>query len=351
MTTRRAFLGASAGAVATPALAQAPIRWRMATSWTRNLPGPGISARRLAERIQTMSAGRLVIDLFAAGEIVPAFAVFDAVSTGTVEMGHTASFFWQGKLPGAALFTTAPFGMGPIEHQAWIAQRGGQALWDELYRRHGVKAWLAGNTGPSMGGWFRKQLTHADETAGLRIRVQGLGAEVYAKLGATPQAIPPGDVLPALERGAIDAVELLAPVNDLPSGFQRHAPFYHMPGFNKPNGAGEAIVSLKSWETLPPDLRRIVEVACDTEHAAALAEAERTNAEALTSLIGSGASIVPFPIDMIERARKAATAVLDETAAQNSLARRIVASYREAANAGRPWASLQATMARVIRGN
>lgn len=352
-STRRTLLSAGAGALASPSIVRAqaaPIRWRMATSWTRNLPGPGVSARRLTERIRAMSEGRLAVEPFAAGEIVPAFAVLDAVSGGVVEMGHTASFFWQGRLPGAALFTTAPFGLAPIEHQAWIEQRGGQALWDDLYRPLGVRGLLAGNTGPSMGGWFRREVRGLDDVRGLRIRVQGLGGDVYERLGATPQAIPPGDVYPALERGVIDAVELLAPANDLPSGFDRLAPVYHMPGFNKPNGPGEALVSLAAFDALPPDLRAIVEQACAAEHSSALAEAERANADALQILLARGARVLPFPAEVIEAARKAADLVLDGLAARGPMPGRIVASYREAAAAGRPWAALQTYMARAIRG-
>jgi TRAP-type mannitol/chloroaromatic compound transport system substrate-binding protein len=134
MIPRRRVLAGLAGGLAMPAVARAQqgMRWRMVTSWTKNLPGPGVSARRIAERITALSEGRLTVEPFAAGEIVPAFAVLEAVSTGVAEAGHSASLFWEGKSAGAALFTTAPFGMGPLEHQTWIAERGGQALWDEL---------------------------------------------------------------------------------------------------------------------------------------------------------------------------------------------------------------------------
>ena len=227
--SRRNLIAASAaGLIAAPAIARAqtqPVTWRMVTSWAKNLPGPGVSAERLAQRINAMSGGRLRVDVFPAGHIVPAFGVLDAVSTGVAEMGHTASFFWDGQLPGAAFFTTAPFGMGALAHQTWIEHRGGQQLWDELYRPRGVRGLLAGNTGPSMGGWFRKPVESLADIKGLRIRVQGMGGEVYAALGATPQSIPPADIYPALERGTIDAVEILAPVNDLPLGLHRIAPY------------------------------------------------------------------------------------------------------------------------------
>jgi TRAP-type mannitol/chloroaromatic compound transport system substrate-binding protein len=344
--------GGGLGALAAPALVRAettPRKWRLVTSWPRTLPGPGDSARRLAERINAMSLGRLEVQLFAAGEIVPAFAVLDAVSTGVAEMGHTASFFWAGKMPAATLFTTAPFGMGPIEHQAWIQQRGGQALWDKLYQPFKVRAFLAGNTGPSLGGWFRKEIRDPAEIASLRIRVQGLGGEVYKELGATPMAIPPGDVFVALERGTIDAVELLAPANDLPLGLYRHAPFYYAPGFNKPNGAAEALVSEAAWADLPADLQAVVRNACEAEHAAGLADAEAANASALAELVGLGVQVTAFPADVLALVRKAAETVIDRIGAKDPLSAEIVASYRKAAADGRAWARLQGFMSQQMR--
>ena len=348
---RTVIAGAATGLIAAPhiARAQAAHRWRMITSWTKNLPGPGVSAERLAQSITQMSGGRLVVEVFPAGSIVPAFGVFEAISTGVAEMGHTASFFWDGKLPGAALFTTAPFGLTPLEHQTWIDRRGGQALWDEFYRPHNLRGRLAGNTGPSMGGWFRKPVTSLDDIKGLRIRVQGLGGEVYRELGATPLSIPPGDTVPALERGTIDAIELLAPVNDQPLGFQRFAPFYHMPGFNKPNGAAEALISIAAFERLPADLRAIVDTACAAEHNAGLVEAQASNAAAITELVALGAKVTAFPADVVQAMRAKTEIVLDRKAAESAMAGKIVASYRAAVTAGRNWAGIEAYMAQVLR--
>jgi TRAP-type mannitol/chloroaromatic compound transport system substrate-binding protein len=350
--SRRAALSVGAAALAAPAVARAQpqLRWRMVTSWPKGRAGPGVSAKRIADRINAMAPGRLQVDLFAAGEIVPPLAILDAVSTGTVEMGHTAALYWQGKIPAAGFFTSVPFGLGPVEHEAWVELRDGQALWDELYRPYGVRAFLAGNTGPSMGGWFRQEVKSVADLKGLRIRVQGLGGDVYLELGATPQAIPPGDIYPALERGTIDAVELLSPANDLPLGFHKVAPVYHMPGFNKPNGAAEALVSLKAWQSLPRDLQAIVEVASAAEHGAGLAEAERSNADALGTLIAQGARPTAFPPDVMAAARKASDTVIDRMAAKTPLAGEIVASWRAASASGRTWARVQGYMAQAIRG-
>lgn len=320
----------------------------MVTSWPKGRTGPGISAQRIVERINVMSGGRLQISLFAAGEIVPPFAVLDAVSSGTVEIGHTASLYWQGRMPAAGFFTSVPFGLGPIEHQAWIELRDGQALWDELYRPHGVRAFLAGNTGPSMGGWFRDRLSGVEDLKGMRLRVQGLGAEVYARLGAVPMAVSAGDLLPALEKGSIDAAEFLAPATDLETGLPKYAPFYYAPGFNKPNGASEFLITLSAWERLPPDLRSIVMEACRAEHTLGLADACQTNAAALIEILGKyPVTLEAFPVSILEAAQTASSEVLDDIASTSPLAGRIVESYRSAQRDLRSWSSLAADMARA----
>ncbi len=338
--SRRHLLGAAAvaGSVAAPAVqAQSLIRWRMATSWPKNLVGPADSARRLAQRIEGMSQGRIRIDVFSAGEIVPAFAVFDAVANGTVDLGHTASFFVGGKIPAAVFFTTVPFGMGPVGSQAWLEAGGGKQLWDRLYADHGVKPFLGGNTGPSLGGWFRKPLQGVEDVKGLRLRVTGLGGEVYRRLGAVPQAIPPGGVYPALERGTIDAVELLGPMNDADLGLSRIAPYVLMPGFNKPNGASELLISQAAWQALPADLQSVVDNACLAEHGAALAQAQILQAQALAEIARNGAQFMPVPKDLLEQARKIARDVLAETAAKSPLAASIYESYTAAQAIMQPW--------------
>ena len=186
-------------------------RWRMVTSWPKRLPGPGMSAERVAERITTLSGGRLDIAVHAAGEIVPAFEVLDAVGGGVAEMGHTASFYWQGKMPAAAFFTTVPFGLTPGEHVAWVDAGGGQALWDELYAPFGVKPFMGGNTGVCMGGWFRREIKSRADLSGMKIRSLGLGGEVYRRLGATPQTTPPAEILTSLQSGVIDARRVRRP--------------------------------------------------------------------------------------------------------------------------------------------
>src|ERR1700679_2781260 len=290
--TRRNFASAGAlglfGAVATPAapaLAQTDKRrWRMVTSWPKRLPGPGMSAERVAERIGALSGGRLDVTVSAAGEVVPAFEVLDAVGSGVAEMGHSAAFYGQGKAPAAAFFTTVPFGLVPNEHAAWIDAGGGQALWDELYAPFGVKPFMGGNTGVCMGGWFRREIKSNDDVKGLKIRSLGLGGEVYRRLGAIPQTTSPGEILVALQSGVIDGAEFVGPGSDIALGLYRFAPFYYGPGFNKPNGTGECIVGLKAWQSLDAELQAVVIHSCAPEASFALAELERLNIKALTAL-------------------------------------------------------------------
>ena len=345
--TRRTALGALAGSLAMPSVARAQTtKWRMATSWPRNLPGPGISAQRLAERIRTISDSRLDIDIFPAGTIAPAFEVFDAVASGGVEMAHTAAFYWRGKMPASVFYTSVPFGLGPVDHLAWLEFGDGQALWDELYRPFGVRAFAAGNTGPCMGGWFRNEIRSVTDIKGLRIRVLGIGGDVFSRLGATAVSMPAADIITSMATGAIDAVEFLAPSSDLITGVHKVAPFYYAPGFNKPNGAGEAIVSLRAWEALPADLKAVVTEACRTEHATALADAAWQNAQALATLIaGHGTKVVFFPDALVDAARPIARELIVEIGNTSTIAGRIVASYNTALDRSRAWSGLSANMA------
>ncbi len=329
--TRRSALAATAAApLAAPRVVRAARhhRWRMVTSWPRDLPGPGVTARRLAERIAAMSGGRLVVELHAAGELVPAFEVLDAVGRGVAEMGHSAALFWMGKAKVAALFTAAPMGLTPLEHTAWIEHGGGQALWDELYADFGVKPFMAGNTGMSMGGWFRHEIRSAADLRGLRWRMPGLGGELYAPFGIVQVSLPPGEILPALQSGAIDAAEFAGPASDLALGFHKVARYYYWPGLHEPNGTGEALVNRAAWAALDEELRAVVAEACRAENAYALAESERRNAAALRALTTRhGVQLRRFPADVIAAARRQAREVLAQFN-RPGISGRIYRSYR-----------------------
>ena len=351
-SNRRALLRggglALLGAVAAPAVARAEtLRWRMVTSWPKRLPGPGMSAERVAERISALSGGRLQITVQAAGEVVPAFEVLDAVGGSVAEMGHTAAFYWQGKQPAAAYYTTVPFGLTPMEHVAWVDAGGGQALWDELYAPFGVKPFMGGNTGVCMGGWFRRELKSLDDLKGLKVRSLGLGGEVYRRLGATPQTTPPGEILTSLQSGVLDGAEFVGPGTDIALGLYRVAPLYYGPGFNKPNGTGECLINLKVWEGLAGDLKAIIAHACAAEASFALSEMERLNAQALAALTErNNVRLMSFSADVVGTARRQAADILAELAGRSDIARRINDSYAEFRSRTAAWSrvSLKAVL-------
>jgi TRAP-type mannitol/chloroaromatic compound transport system substrate-binding protein len=356
MTTRRKFVAAAglslAGTLAAPAVARAQtVQWRMVTSWPKRLPGPGMSAERIASRIRALSGGRLDIVVYAAGEVVPAFGVLDAVGNGVADIGHSAAFYWQGKMPAAAFFTTVPFGLTPGEHVAWVDAGGGQALWDELYAPFGVKPFMGGNTGVCMGGWFRHELKSLADLHGLKLRALGLGGEVYRRLGATPQTTPPAEILTSLQSGVLDAAEFVGPGSDIALGLYRVAPYYYYPGFNKPNGTGECIVARKSFDALPADLQAIVAHACAAEANYALAEMERLNAVALVALTTQhGVTLAAFPDDLVAAARKEAGAMLGELSARNAITEKICSSYLDFRARTAPWSRVSIEAVLGARG-
>jgi TRAP-type mannitol/chloroaromatic compound transport system substrate-binding protein len=353
MTTRRTFIGtAAAGVLAAPALARADtLKWKMVTSWPKRLPGPGMSAERVADRIRTLSGGRIDITVYAAGEVVPAFGVLEAVGNGVADIGHTAAFYWQGKMPAAAFFTTVPFGLTPSEHVAWIDAGGGQALWDELYAPFGVKPFMGGNTGVCMGGWFRREMKTLTDLRGVKVRSLGLGGEVYRRLGATPQTTPPAEILSSLQSGVLDAAEFVGPGTDIALGLYRVAPFYYYPGFNKPNGTGECIVSLARWTALSDELKAIVQHACAAEADFALAEMERLNALALNALTSEhNVKLAAFPNDLVEAARKEANDVLGELAARDAITAKIHKSYADFRARTAPWSRVSLAAVLSARG-
>ena len=341
--TRRSFLAATAatGVVGMrPVRAQAPtLEWKMVTSWPANSPGPGATAQRLADRIEAMSDGRLRIRVYAAGELVSALEVLDAVSRGAAEMGHSAAFFWQGKLPASVFFTAVPFGLTASEHTAWIDHGGGQQLWDELYSIYRVKPLMAGNTGMSMGGWFRKEIRSLDDLKGLKYRIPGLGGEILRRLGGVPVAVAPGDIFTALQSGVVDGAEFLGPWSDRAFGFYKVAPYYYWPGYHEPNGSSECLIGAESWRALPADLQQIVLSACAAEDSWSRAETQWQNAVTLRALESEpGIRVTPFPPQILEAARTTAAEVLAEFADRDAISRKILASYQRARGLAVDWA-------------
>ncbi|WP_300650740.1 TRAP transporter substrate-binding protein [Pseudomonas sp.] len=303
-------------------------QWKMVTAWPKNYPGLGTAAERLAERVSTMSAGRLTIKVYAGGELVPPLEVFDAVSRGTAELGHGAAYYWKGKVPAAQFFTAVPFGLSTAEMNAWLSHGGGQALWDEAYAPYGVKPVVVGNTGMQMGGWYNKEINTLDDLKGLKIRMPGLGGEVLSRLGATTVNLPGGEVFTALETNAIDATDWVSPYNDLAFGLHKAAKFYYYPGWQEPQAVLELLINQKALDSLPADLQAILTEAARAASQDMLDDYVYNNALALEELKQQGTLLKRFPDEVLDALQRESEVVLGELAAQSELNGRIWASMK-----------------------
>ncbi len=310
----------------------------MVTSWPPNFPGHGVSASRLARRLEELSGGRLSVEVFAAGELVPAFEVLDAVSRGAIQLGHSAPIYWRGKIPAAQLFGSVPFGMTPDVFNAWLFHGGGLELWREAYAPLNVIPFPAGNTGPQMGGWFNREINSLADLKGLKMRIPGLGGEVMQRAGALPVTLPGAEIFTALQTGAIDATEWVGPYNDMAFGLHQAARYYYYPGWQEPSGLLELLVSKAAYETLSPTLQTIVETACIAENSFLLAEFNTRNHQALQTLIEEHqVELRRFPDDVLEALQRHSVDVMDELAAENPMVARVYASYRSFSEKIDPW--------------
>jgi TRAP-type mannitol/chloroaromatic compound transport system substrate-binding protein len=315
--------------------------WRMITCWPENFPGLGTGAANLARRITAMSGGRLTVKVFPAGTVVPALGVFDAVSQGVAEMGHSAAHYWQGKSKAFNFFAAVPFGLTANELSAWIHFGGGQELWDEGYAGFGLKSFLCGNTGVQMGGWFRRPMKSIEDFRGIKMRMPGLGGEVLRRLGATAENLPGGEVFQALASGRIDATEWAGPWNDLALGFYRITKNYYWPGFHEPGSGIECMVNKARFDALPPDLKIIVAEACRAEAEAMLGEYNRRNAQALKVLLEKhGVQLRRFPGDIMTALGHASETVLAELEGADDLTRRTYRSFRAFRDAATAWSHI-----------
>jgi TRAP-type mannitol/chloroaromatic compound transport system substrate-binding protein len=323
-------LGAmAAGSFAAPAIAQDRQRWKMVTSWPKNLPGPGTAANELARRITALSGGRLEVEVYGAGEIVPGDGVFDAVGGGTAELYHSVPAYWGSKSVGIELFGSQPFGNTAPEQSGWMNHGGGQALYDEMYARFGLKPFLCGNSGPQWFGWFRKEIESVDDLKGLRFRTTGLNSKVMSKLGVAVQAMGGSQAFQAMQSGAIDAAEFIGPWTDSSIGFHQLTDLYYWPGIGEPSSAEECGVNLEKYEALPDDLKEAVAVACQSLYDQVLTEYNTKHARALIQLEQEhGTQVKRVPDSVLEALGDAAGEVIGELREHDDeLVRRITESF------------------------
>lgn len=287
--------------------------WDLVTSWPKRFPGLGMGPEMFAEKVLAMSDGRLVITVHGGNSIVPALGVFDAVSSGSVEMGHSSAYYWKGKIPAAVFFTSVPFGMTAQEYNAWISYGGGLELWRELYKPYNLIPFPGGNTGVQMGGWFNVEINDVSDIQGLKMRIPGLGGEVFSRSGGTAVNIPGAELFNALQTGVIDATEWVGPYNDLAMGFHQIAKHYYYPGWHEPGPAMEFTVNKTAYDSLPKDLQEIIDVAAKAVNQQMLDEYQGRSQTALIELKQVyGVDIRRFPESVLAVYRKNALALYEE---------------------------------------
>ncbi|PZD73791.1 Monocarboxylate 2-oxoacid-binding periplasmic protein [Acaryochloris thomasi RCC1774] len=301
----------------------AKVQWRMATSWPGSLDTISGGATRVCDRVSAMTDGRFEIKPFEAGEIVPGPQVLDAVQSGTVQCGHTASYYYIGKNPALGFATSVPFGLTAQQQNAWLYHGGGLKAIQDIYADFGVINFPAGNTGTQMGGWFKRQIQSVADLKGLKMRIPGLGGEVMSRLGVNVQLIPGGEIFLALERGTIDAAEWVGPYDDEKLGLHKAAPYYYYPGWWEPGATLDVLVNRSDWDKLPTEYQEVFKTAAYEANINMLAQYDALNREALGRLTAGGTKLARYSDDILKAAQEKAFELYAENAAKNSDFRRV----------------------------
>lgn len=315
--------------------------WRMVTTWPPHFPALGEGADKMAEWIGEMSDGRLKIQVYGGGELVPALETFDAVSQGTAEMSHGAAYYWAGKILASQFFASVPFGMNAQQMNAWLYKGGGLELWEELYANFNLIPMPAGNTGVQMGGWFNKEIKTIEDLKGLKMRIPGLGADVIAKAGGSAVLSAGGEIYTNLERGVIDATEWVGPYHDFLMGFHKVAKYYYYPGWHEPGTVAELIINKGAFEKLPKDLQEIIRTAAYKTNLWILSEFESKNNEHLQKLINEyNVQVKKFPDEVLSALRTYSREVIDEITTKDPLSKKVYESFSQFHKKVSGWATI-----------
>ncbi|MCE3603269.1 TRAP transporter substrate-binding protein [Massilia sp. P8910] len=339
---KKAAAGAAAGAVAAPALAQShpTINWRLASSFPKSLDTIFGASDILTKRVSELTGGKFNIRAFAAGEIVPGLQVLDAVQAGTVEIGHSASYYYFGKDATFAFDCAVPFGLTSRQHTAWYQEGGGRELTRNFFKGYGIVNFLGGNSGTQMGGWFRKEIKSVEDLKGTKMRVGGFAGKVLERLGLVPQQLAGGDIYPALEKGTIDAAEWVGPYDDEKLGFYKVAPYYYAPGWWEAGASFSFYVNIKEWEKLPKEYQAALECATYEAHIGMQAEYDAKNPAALARLLKNGVKLRTFSKEIMDACYKAAQDVMNEEAAKNAKFKTIYEPWKRFRQDQNMWASV-----------
>ena len=321
--------GVLAAGIAPAVHAQAAVRWRLASSFPKSLDTLFGASELFANAVKAMSGGKFEISVHAAGELMPGFGVVDGVQQGSIEITHTAAYYFYGKNPAFALGSAVPFGMNARQMNAWMIHGNGRKLMNEFYATYGMVSLYGGNTGTQMGGWFRKEIKTVADLKGLKMRLGGgLVGDVMAKMGVIPQSIPGGEIYQALEKGTIDAAEWVGPFDDQKLGFNKVAPFYYYPGWWEGGPEVDFYINKKAMDALTPENKAIVEAAAAMAATDMLAKYDARNPVALKQLIGAKIKLLPFNKAVLDASFKASQEVYEENDAKSPEWKKIFADFR-----------------------
>ncbi len=342
---RRQFIsqaGAIAGTgIASMGLARAnttpKIKWRMTSSFPKNLDLLFGTSQRLAESVYLMSDGEFEIQVFSAGEIVPSTQVFDAIQNGTMEVGHTTSNYYHGKNKALSIDTCLPFGLTTRMQNAWYYAGGGTEVLRELFDKYNIVNFPGGNSNTQMGGWFRREVKTVADLKGLKFRIPGFGGEIFSRLGAIPQNIPVGDIYSSLEKGTIDATEFVGPYDDQRLGLQEVAPYYYTPGFWEGSAMLTFYVNKDAWASLPEKYKIIFERATVDANMWMAAQYDAKSPEALATIIKNGAKLRSYSKEIMQAAYDAAQQIYAEEAEANEDFRKVYTHWKAFLNKEYQW--------------
>jgi TRAP-type mannitol/chloroaromatic compound transport system substrate-binding protein len=325
---KSASIGLAASAVAAPAVAQSTpeLQWRLTASWPKSLDTLYGAPEYMAKRIAELTDNKFRIQVFAAGEIVPGLQVLDAVQNGTVEMGHTAAYYYFGKDPAFTFGTALPFGLNTRQQEAWQLHGGGMELLNELFKVYNCWGITTGNTTCQMGGWFRKEIRSLDDMRGLKFRIGGFAGRIVQKLGVVPQQLAAGDIYPALEKGAVDAAEWVGPYDDEKLGLVKVAKYYYYPGWWEGGATPHLLVNLNKWNELPKIYQALIQTCAREAGVWMTGKYDTLNPQAIKRLVSQGAELRPFPQPVMEASYSAANELYAEIARSNPLFKRLLDS-------------------------
>ena len=327
-------------AVQAPAVSKGLKEWRLVTTWPKNFPGLGTGANLLGDLITKGSDGRLTVKVYGAKEVVPAFEALDAVASDTVQMGHGAPYYWKGKQPATQFLASVPFGMTAQELNAWYQWGNGQKFADKVYREMGAKFFPSGNTGVQAGGWFNKEINSLSDYKGLKMRIPGLGGEVVKAAGGNVINLPGGEISPALQSGALDATEWVGPYNDLAFGLYKSAKYYYFPGWHEPATVLDNFINIKAWESLPGDLKSVVEAANAAVNQIVLSEFVARNNAALKTLVGKhNVQLRNFPNEVLKGLGGLSKQVMNDIASKDPMSREVMDDYLAFLKDASAWSS------------